>query len=176
MKKTVALAGLVLQFCLPTAQAQTNAFAVTLTGQLSRDRDKSVISTAQLLGSASHALVLVVDRSNDFIALLEVDPATSTTVREIMGSWGAAILGTGRFSADLTVADPATAVTFAAAVPAFNGVLQIDGVIAAGHTPKLTATLVGYWKDARFAPRDEPAALFRGRLRSVGAVAVPADY
>lgn len=178
MKKVVAISLLIILGTVSQNWAQTNAFRVTLTGTITRDTDKIQITNASLLTSASNILACVVDRTGNTIDLVEVNPATTNVENFIMGSWGVAVLATGKFNADLEAYDdPYEGVTnFPAGTPVFNGDLQADGTISLVSNSGIKAKLTGHWKDPTFNPTNQRAAVFKGQLKSTGTFPVPRNF
>ncbi|HTS19951.1 MAG TPA: hypothetical protein VMP11_20415 [Verrucomicrobiae bacterium] len=161
--------------------AQTNTFHVAVTGTISEDAGKLKISSADLLTSANNALVLVYDQTDGFLLLAEENTNTTLAANVILGSSVSAKLVAGTFNASMVAYGEglaSTAVTnLPPPTPVLNGAMQMIGKLnTGGSKTTLSATLQGVWTDPHVTPSGQPAALFKGTIKSLGPAPLPAFF
>jgi hypothetical protein len=189
MKRLIVLAAIITVVGGTASWAQTNAFKVSIKGTVTVADGETKNGTkiqvkdvakgkSGLLSDTNNVLMLIYSSVDNAIEVNEVDPVANSIVRTIFSSFALAALDNGKFNSDLEDFDEfGNGVTFTNNIPAFNGDLQADGKASVknGQITAIGAKLTGAWKDPRFDPSVEPAAVFKGTLKSFGTNAVPVN-
>src|SRR6266404_965538 len=159
---TVLLAG------ATSSWAQTNAFAVSIKGTITKaDGTKVLIKDVSkgvsgLATSSNGVLVAIISQDFNAIEIDEVDPVSGTTVNPIAATARVAILDSGAFNADLESigdGDNGSVTNFPAGVPNFAGDLIVTGKIGKGTKASTSATMGGVWNDPVNGDASQPAAI-----------------
>ena len=180
MKPSFVAVTIALLLAAGSSWAQTNSFHVDIGGTITRDTDKFSVKNANLLSSPSNILVLttMVDVRGVFmISVDEIDPAitggaTNVVRRMFSNYWDGIQVGKGKFASGLWGYYGYVAFTN---LPTMNGGLMIVGTakVKNDELQGLSGTINGYWKIPIWTPTNEPAALFKGTLKTKAAVAIP---
>jgi len=131
-----------------------------------------------LATSTNGVLVAIISQDFNVIEIDEVDPVSGTTVNPIAATARVAILDSGVFNADLESigdGDNGSVTNFPAGVPNFAGDLMVTGKIGKGTKASASATVSGVWNDPVNGDTGQPAAVFKGTIKSTGTITVPVD-
>ena len=184
MKKISIAVATVLLAGVASSWAQTNAFVVDIKGTVTQANGTKVLikdvtkGVSGLATSTNGVLVAIISQDFNVIEIDEVDPVSGTTVNPIAASARVAILDSGAFNADLESigdGDNGAVTNFPAGVPNFAGDLMVTGKIGKGTKASTSATVSGVWNDSVNGDGSQPAAIFKGTIKSTGTNAVPTD-
>jgi hypothetical protein len=182
MKPSFVPVTIALLLAAVSSWAQTNSFQVDIKGTITRDADKISVQTANLLLSPSHIAVLTTMSSNNptgffMITIDEIDPAiaaggTNVVRRLFANGWDGVQVSKGTFASGFWGNYPPPVMTN---LPTINGVLMIVGTVKVKNDQLqgLSGTINGFWKHPLWTPTNEPAALFKGTIKTKAPVAIP---
>jgi hypothetical protein len=185
MKRGIVLAVIIMVTGGVASWAQTNAFKISIKGTVTEaDGTKTQVKDitkgkSGLLSDTNNILVLVYSEDSNSVEIDEVDTNSNTIVSTITGSFRLAVLDSGKFNGDLEAIGPTFSgeATFGNGIPAYNGDIQADGktVIKNGQITSVGAKLTGAWNDPLASISGNPAAVFKGTLKSSGTITVPSN-
>ena len=180
MKPSFVAVAAALLLAAGSSWAQTNSFQVDIKGTITRDTDKFSVNTANLLSSPSNIAVMTTMATVPgyfMISIDEIDPAitgggTNVVRRLFSNYWDGVQVGNGTFASSLWSYNGNVDFTN---LPTMSGGLMIVGKVKVKNDELqgLSGTINGYWKHPLWDPTNEPAALFKGTLKTKAAVPVP---
>ncbi|HUJ09983.1 MAG TPA: hypothetical protein VL171_08150 [Verrucomicrobiae bacterium] len=182
MKPSFVAVSIALLLTAGSSRAQTNSFQVKISGTITCDTNKFPVKTADLLSSPSNIVVLTTMATNNpagffMISIDEVDPAITgggtNVVRHLFANgWDGVQVRKGKFTSLLF--GYYGQVTFTN-LPSENGGLMIVGKlkIKNDEVQGLSGTINGFWKHPLWDPTNEPAALFKGTIKTKAPVDIP---
>jgi len=181
MKKFALIVVTVVASVAMRAEAQTNAFRITIKGTITTETgERFKVRNSALIVNPGDVLVAVVDETHHSITLCEVEPMSNTLTRFIANSrrWASAVT---KFETTLgTISeDP----EFNPPLPPFQGNLEFDGQFKVKHNAiaGLSARIVGIWFDPKFTgfPAQNgnlPASEFSGTMKSTFPTFTPNNF
>jgi hypothetical protein len=181
MKRLDLVTVAAILLCAASVRAQTNTFHVAIAGTVTVDAGKLKITSTDLLTSTNNALVLVYDQTDDFILLLEENTNSTLAANVLMGDTHSARLVSGTFNAGMEAYGGGLAgeavTNLPPPTPVFNGDVQMIGKLTTSRSKTtLSATMQGVWTDPHSDPSGQPAALFKGTIKSLGPAPLPAFF
>jgi len=182
MKKVLSVVAVALLSGAVSGMAQTNSFTVSVKGTITQrngtqtkigDVSGTKPKCSELVTDCANVLVLIADENNNFTEIAEVQTgASNTIVSVIWESNRQAITAAGKFNAGLVSSGT---VALPNGIPSFNGDVQVDGKISTSGKTSFSGKLIGVWNDDA-ANSADPAAVFKGTLKSTGTITTPVDY
>ncbi|HUI05742.1 MAG TPA: hypothetical protein VL486_01930 [Verrucomicrobiae bacterium] len=181
MKSSFVTVTIALLLAAVSSWAQTNSFQVDISGTITRETDKFSVKTVDLLSSPNNIAVMTTMATNPpgwfMISIDEIDPAitgggTNVVRRLFANGWDGIQVGNGKFASGLWGDYPPAGFTN---LPTMNGGLMIVGKfkVKSDELRGLSGTMNGYWKHPLWNPTNEPAALFKGTIKTKAPVAIP---